>query len=186
MISRGSSWSRPVLVLVLYLGLAAAALVWGSVRGHPNVWRLAPADETHFWAGLLAGATLGLLTVFLSRLVVHRFEWARALHREFRALLSPLTDVEIVVLALASSLGEEIFFRGALMPVAGVWLSSAVFALLHIGPKIRYLPWTAGSFVAGLLFSGLYLWSGDLTGPVVAHFTINFLNLRHVAHYELR
>jgi membrane protease YdiL (CAAX protease family) len=186
MISRGSSWSRPVLVLVLYLGLAAAALVWASIRGQPNIWHPVTTGEPHFWLGACAGLALGLLVVFLSRLAVHRFEWARALHREFRALLSPLTDLEIVVLAAASSLGEEMFFRGALMPAVGIWVSSAVFALLHIGPRTRYLPWTVGSFVAGLLFSELFLWSGDLTGPVVAHFTINFLNLRHVAHYELR
>jgi hypothetical protein len=30
------------------------------------------------------------------------------------------------------------------------------------------------------------LWTGDLTGPVLAHFLVNFLNLRHVAQYELR
>lgn len=186
MISRGSSWSRPALVLVLYLSLAAAGVVWGSVRGQPNLWRWHEQSDPHFWSGLLIGAVLGLAIVFGSRLAVHRFEWARALHREFRALLSPLTDSEIVILALASSIGEELFFRGALMPVVGVWASSAVFALLHIGPRSRYLPWTVGSFVAGLLFCVLYRWSGDLTGPVVAHFTVNFLNLRHVASYELR
>lgn len=186
MISRGSSWSRPALVLVLYLSLAASALVWGGVRGEPNVWRPADGGETHVWSGICLGAALGLAIVFASRLTVHRFEWARSLHREFRSLLSPLTDAEIVVLAIASSVGEEMFFRGALTPSIGVWASSAVFALLHIGPKARYLPWTVGSFVAGVLFSELFLWSGDLTGPVLAHFTVNFLNLRHVAHYELR
>ena len=186
MISRGSSWSRPALVLVVYLSVAAAGVVWGSVRGQPNLWRVADHPDPRFWTGLLLGLALGLLIVFASRLSVHRFEWARALHREFRAMLSPLTDAEIVILAVASSVGEELFFRGALMPVIGVWASSAVFALLHIGPRARYLPWTIGSFVAGLLFSELYLWSGDLTGPVVAHFAVNFLNLRHVASYELR
>ena len=39
--SRGSSWSRPALVMVVYLGLGAAALGWGSLRGQPNVWHLA-------------------------------------------------------------------------------------------------------------------------------------------------
>jgi membrane protease YdiL (CAAX protease family) len=186
MISRGSSWSRPALVMVVYLSLAAAALVWSSVRGQPNLWRWPEQTELRIWSGLLIGGALGLAIVFGSRLVVHRFEWARSLHREFRALLSPLTDPEIVILAVASSVGEEMFFRGALMPVVGVWLSSAVFALLHIGPRARYLPWTLGSFAAGLLFCELYRWSGDLTGPVLAHFTVNFLNLRHVASYELR
>jgi len=173
-------------VLVLYLALGAAGLVWSSIRGQANIWRLPDGGETRFWSGLVLGLALGLIIVFASRLAVHRFEWARALHREFRSLLSPLTDLEIVVLAIASSVGEEMFFRGALMPVVGIWISSAVFALLHIGPRARYLPWTAGSFVAGVLFSQLFLWSGDLTGDVIAHFTVNFLNLRHVALYELR
>jgi membrane protease YdiL (CAAX protease family) len=63
-----------------------------------------------------------------------------------------------------------------------------VFALLHIGlpPRARHLPWTISSFVAGVVFGALYLWTGDLTGAVVAHFTVNFLNLRHVAQYDLR
>jgi membrane protease YdiL (CAAX protease family) len=186
MISRGSSWSRPALVLVVYLSLAAAGIVWASIRGEPNVWRPPREGEALVWSGMAIGLVLGLAIVFASRLAVHRFEWARSLHREFRALLSPLTDPEIVILALASSVGEEIFFRGALMPVIGIWVSSAVFALLHIGPRVRYLPWTIGSFVAGVLFCALYRWSGDLTGPVLAHFTVNFLNLRHVASYELR
>jgi membrane protease YdiL (CAAX protease family) len=186
MISRGSSWSRASLVLVLYLSMAAAALVWGSVRGQTNVWRLTAITDTKVWPGICIGVVLGLLIVFASRLAVHRFDWARSLHREFRSLLSPLSDAEIVVLAVASSVGEELFFRGALMPSIGVLASSAVFALLHIGPRGRYLPWTIGSFVAGLLFCALFRWSGDLTGPVLAHFTVNFLNLRHVSQYELR
>src|SRR5439155_26667986 len=121
-----------------------------------------------------------------SRLSVHRFEWARALHRDLRGLLGPLPDSEIVVLSLASSMGGQIFFRGAMMPVVGLSLSSGIFALLHIGPKVRFLPWTISSLIAGLMFGQLFLWSGDLTGPVVAHFTVNFLNLRYLAANDLR
>ena|SRR5581483_2520082 len=186
MYSRSSSWSRPTLVTVLYLGLGAAALGWSSLRGQPNLWQVADRKDPLVVTGILLGLGLGLGIVFLSRLAVHRFEWARALHREFRAMLSPLGDGEIVVLAAASSIGEEMFFRGALLPILGILGSSAIFALLHVGPKARYLPWTISSFVAGLIFAELFLWTGDLTGAVVAHFTINFLNLRHVARYDMR
>jgi membrane protease YdiL (CAAX protease family) len=82
--------------------------------------------------------------------------------------------------------GEEMFFRGALLPTIGLFASSAIFALLHIGPKARHLPWTASSFAVGLLFGAMFEWTGDLTGPIVAHFLVNFLNLRHVAQVELR
>jgi membrane protease YdiL (CAAX protease family) len=36
------------------------------------------------------------------------------------------------------------------------------------------------------MFGAIFIWTGDLTGPVLAHFLVNFLNLRHVAQYELR
>jgi membrane protease YdiL (CAAX protease family) len=186
--SRGSSWSRPVLVMALYLGMGAAALAWSSLRGQPNVWHLAgqPPAISMTFAGILCGLAAGLAIVFASRMALYRFDWARALHRELRHLLFPLQDFEIVVLAAASSVGEEMFFRGALLPVVGLVTSSAIFALLHIGPKLRHLPWTFSSFLAGLLFGAMFLWTGDLTGPVLAHFLINFLNLRHVAQVELR
>jgi membrane protease YdiL (CAAX protease family) len=172
--------------MVLYLGLGAAALVWGSLRGQSNVWQLPGHGEPQVLAGIVTGLALGLAIVFASRLALYRFDWARALHREFRHLLNPLTDREIIVLAVASSVGEEMFFRGALLPAIGLWGSSAVFALLHIGPKARHLPWTVSSFGAGLLFGAIFVWTGDLTGPVLAHFLVNYLNLRHVAQYELR
>lgn len=186
MTQRPTAWSRPALVLVLYMGLGATALFWSALRGNPNPWRAAGREDPQVLLGVVTGLAIGLGLVFLSRLAVHRFEWARALHRDFRALLGPLPDSEVVVLAAASSLGEELFFRGALLPAAGLLASSVVFALLHIGPRLRFLPWTFASFAAGLLFGQLFLWSGDLTGAVVAHFTVNFLNLRHLSQYDLR
>lgn len=186
--SGSSSWSRPVLVMTAYMALGMVALAWGNLRGHPNVWHLGGQEPvlSMTFAGILGGLAAGLLLVFASRMALYRFEWARSLHRDLRHMLFPLTDPEIVVLAAASSVGEEMFFRGALLPVVGLLASSAIFALLHIGPKARHLPWTLSSFGAGLLFGAMFLWTGDLTGPVIAHFLINFLNLRHVAAVELR
>ena len=121
----------------------------------------------------------------MSRLATHRFVWARNLHRSCRSLLGRLTGREILVLALASSVGEELLFRGALQPVLGLWLQALVFALLHIGPGWRFVPWTAWAFVMGLCFGLLFQWTGDLGGPIVAHFTINFLNLHYISRVEL-
>jgi membrane protease YdiL (CAAX protease family) len=180
------SWSRSGLVLVLYLALASAGVAWSSLRGDPSVWRLAGKPNPQVVPGIVAGLFIGLGFVFASRYATHRFEWGRALHRDLRNLLGPLTGSEILVLAAASAVGEEVFFRGALVPAAGLWLSSAIFALLHVGPKLRFLPWTFSSFVAGMMFGQLFLWTGDLGGPVVAHFTVNALNLRYLAMADLR
>ena len=174
------------MVLVIYLALAAVALVWATLRGDPNLWRLPERDDPQMIAGIVAGLLIGLGIVFASRMAVHRYEWARALHSDLRNLLGPLPDSEVVVLAAASSVGEEMFFRGVLVPAAGLILSSGIFALLHIGPKARYWPWTVSSFVAGMMFGQLFLWTGDLTGAVVAHSTVNFFNLRYISQYDLR
>jgi membrane protease YdiL (CAAX protease family) len=180
------SWSRPALVLVLYTSLASAGVAWSSLRGDASVWRVPGRDDAQVLLGIVAGLLIGLGFVFASRFATHRFEWGRALHRDLRALLGPLPGSEILVLALASAFGEEIFFRGALLPAIGLWASSAIFALLHIGPKLRFLPWTFSSFVAGLVFGQLFLWAGDLGGPVVAHFAVNALNLRYLAVTDLK
>jgi membrane protease YdiL (CAAX protease family) len=55
-----------------------------------------------------------------------------------------------------------------------------VFALLHVGPGKRFLPWTVSALVLGVAFGWLAAWTGSLGAPLVAHFTINFMNLRHI------
>ena len=172
--------SRSGLILFLYAGLALAAVGWGAARGHANVFVLPDVVTSRTHLGLAAGAALALVAVFLTRLATHRFEWARTLNREFHAILGPLDGGDIFLLAAASSVGEEALFRGAMLPHLGLFLSSALFALPHIGPGVRFLPWTLTSFFAGLAFGGLFQWSGDLAGSICAHFLINLLNLRYI------
>jgi membrane protease YdiL (CAAX protease family) len=59
-------------------------------------------------------------------------------------------------------------------------VQAAVFAALHIGPGRRVLPWTASALALGDAFGWLASWSGNLGGPIAAHFAINFLNLRFI------
>lgn len=180
-------WQRPALVSALYLAMASAGVAWANLRSDDSVWRW---DGKGPFAGpglgMLLGVGVALCFVLGSRFSSHRYEWGRALHQDLRARLGPMSNLEILFLAGASSLGEEIFFRGALFPVVGIWLSSLIFALLHVGPKLRFLPWTIASFGAGAAFCLLFQWSGDLSGPVVAHFTVNLLNLRYLSVTDLR
>jgi membrane protease YdiL (CAAX protease family) len=178
--------SRAGLILALYGGLALLALLISAGRDDIDIYRIAGRSTPLLLAlSPLIGLAVGLLVVFLSRFAVHRFDWARRLHGDFRSILGPLTGREILVLALASSVGEELLFRGALQPMIGVWMQALVFALLHIGPGVRFLPWTASAFGVGLLFGWLFQFTGDLGGPIVAHFAINFMNLHFIARFEI-
>ena len=179
--------SRAGLILALYGGLAAIAVVIAAVRGDFNIYLLEGVETSplRLAASLAIGVAIGLAFVFLSRLAVHRFSWARQLHRDFRGILGKLSSKEILILAVASSVGEELLFRGALLPWLGLWPQAVIFALLHIGPGARFLPWTLSSFGIGVLFGYLYLWTGDLGAPIAAHFVINYLNLHFIARVEL-
>jgi membrane protease YdiL (CAAX protease family) len=172
--------------LALYGGLALIAFAWAALEGRPDLYYFAGRPTlTRLVLSPLVGIAFGLLVVFLSRVAVHRLEWARVLHREFHAVVHELSSREIVLLAVASSVGEELFFRGALLPKVGLLASSALFALLHVRLQARFLPWTAMSFLMGALLGLLYTRFGDLGGPIAAHFIINLLNLNYISRREL-
>ncbi len=177
--------SRATLVLGLYGGLALLGLLLSAGRGDADVYTA--GDRAAWWhlASPVLGLVLGLLVVLASRVAVARLGWARGLHRDFRALLGDVSSREIVVLAIASAIGEEVLFRGALQPWIGLWPQAALFALLHVGPGRRFLPWTLWALVMGLVFGALVQLTGDLGGAIVAHFTINFLNLHYIARVDL-
>jgi hypothetical protein len=178
--------SRAGLVLALYGGLALAAVLISAGRADVDIYRI-QGTSTPLMLGLspLLGIAVGLLVVLLTRVAVRRFRWARLMHRDFRSVLGPTQSREILILALASAIGEELLFRGALQPWIGIWLQAGVFALLHIGPGVRFLPWTASAFVLGIGFGYMVAWTGDLGGPITAHFVINYLNLHFITRVDL-
>ena len=177
--------SRASLVIGLYGAMGIVAFLIAAGRGDPDLYRLGGSPLAwQLAAGPAIGVALGLAVVGLTRLATRRFQWARELHTSFRDLLGPLTAREIVILAIASSIGEELLFRGALLPWFGLWWQALVFALLHVGPGRRFLPWTASALVLGIAFGALATETGNLGGPIAAHFTINFLNLRFITRSQ--
>jgi len=172
--------SRTTLVIGLYGALALTGLMLSSGRGDPDVYRLIERPPWVLLVSPLLGLALGLGVVGLTRIAVARWAWAQTLNSSFREVLGPLTGREVFVLAASSSIGEELLFRGALMPWWGLWPSVLAFGLLHIGPGRRFLPWTLSALGLGLAFSVLARTTGDLGGPIVAHFVINLLNLRFI------
>src|SRR5215470_11445284 len=165
--------SRASMVIGLYGAMTLVALVIAAGRGDPDLYRFASEPRWALLAGPIVGFLVGLGVVGLSRVGTRHFAWVRD-------LLGPLTGREILILALGSSIGEELLFRGALLPWLGPWWQAVVFALLHVGPGRRFLPWTALALVAGVGFGWLAVWTTNLGAPIAAHFTINFLNLRFI------
>jgi membrane protease YdiL (CAAX protease family) len=168
------------LALGFYSILWIVAVAWRrGLQGAP-LW-LAEADGQVHWlrdgiAGLLAGGAV----IWLSSELTRRTRVGARLARSLAEAIGPVGVREAWLLALASGIAEEAFFRGALQPVAGLWLASAIFAAAHFVPRRDLLPWSAFSLGAGLLLGGLYEITGNLLAPTVAHVTINGVNLRRL------
>jgi hypothetical protein len=126
------------------------------------------------------GALLGAATVLVSRMLTRRAKWARALHAALRPAVRDVDGGTIAVMALASGVGEELFFRGLLVPVVGVVVSSVAFGLLHQVRGPARWAWAAWAFAMGVLFALVFVITGSLVGAIVAHVAINGANLRFI------
>ncbi|HVH46067.1 MAG TPA: CPBP family intramembrane glutamic endopeptidase, partial [Labilithrix sp.] len=151
--------------------------------------------ETDAWLGLpdwarhglsvAAGVLLAVLTVRATRLFVKRWGWAKMLHADLRPAVRDAGDGTILVLGIASGVAEELFFRGLLAPALGLVFSSLAFGALHqLRGRIGWI-WATWAAVMGLLFGGVFLATGSLVGPIIAHASINVMNLRFLRDTEV-
>ncbi|HSI03467.1 MAG: lysostaphin resistance A-like protein [Myxococcota bacterium] len=172
-------------LVTFYGATLAVAMAFLIARGHLET--LIPEPRFMSWFGSIAGGlAVGGVMVVLSRLSTAKFAWAANLADEFRSVLAGVERRGVLPVALFSALAEEALFRGLLQPSLGLWLTAAIFGVLHIGPTPRFAPWTVMAFGAGLLFGGLFAWSGNIVAPFLAHFFVNYLNLRYLVPHTRR
>lgn len=181
-------------VIVFYSLLGGIAALIGALAFDLNVAIPFPDKKYDPGLSMLLGAALGLAVVVLSRVLDRYFEWSRALTRTLKGVLGNVTRSDALILAVASSVGEELLFRGLLLPKVGLIASSIIFGLVHgIGPGSprqmldtakRFMPLVIAATVMGFAFGWLVEYTGDVLAAVVAHFTINFLNIAEMYRKE--
>lgn len=181
-------------VTIFYLFLAALAWGLAAIFGDLDllVWHNRHSTSVYFDAGL--GVGVGLVTVAVSQILDRTTTWAENLGREFGKVLGEIDMSAAFIFATASAIGEELLFRGFLQQILSVsvfggpygdWIalvvSTLVFGLLHMGPDIKkFWPWTAMALLLGGVFGWMYLYTGNILAPMVAHFTVNFFNLQAI------
>jgi len=131
-------------------------------------------------ASLLLGGAFAALVLIVTRRLLQRASWARALHSKLRPFIRDADDAAIGLMALASGVAEEIFFRGFLSVVIGVWLSSLIFGALHQVRGAGRWGWALSALVVGIGMGLIYALTGQLVGCIVAHVAINAVNLRYI------
>ena len=174
-----------IRVFAILLLLEALALLLGGLG---MAWIRAPfcrvchpaRDLDAFF--LLYWSLVGL-EALLSRLAPASFGATEELMRQLGRQLAktPRPRLLALVMALASALGEEVFFRGfllsllarALGPGPGLLLAALVFALFHPVPDRRAWLYPLYVLFAGVLFGLAYLLTGSLVPGILAHFLYN-------------
>lgn len=150
--------------------LVGAGLLLRRLTNHDQV-PLFQTGHALLRAGI--GAAVGAVLASINALLVSRlgvFSRVRRLAHHAVDGIEPRWHTLLVV-ALAAAFGEEIFFRGALDPVAGRWLTAVAFVAVHGALRIRdrnSLLFAVFLYAASIGLSALNAWRG-LECAIAAH-----------------
>lgn len=168
--------------LVIYGLLSVITLGVAFARDKSPIETTSWLDVLPLWSrhilSVVAGTVLAMSTIQATRLMVRHWTSAKLLHSDLRPVVHDAADGTLLVLGVASGVAEELFFRGLLAPLLGLVLSSLAFGALHQLRGRAGIVWTIWAGIMGFLFGGLFLATGSLLGPIVAHAAINVVNLR--------
>lgn len=121
--------------------------------------------------GLLAGGSIGLLSIGLMKLPsFYKILDEYAIIRQVKELsISPL---QIVYVSLIAGITEEILFRGAIQPVIGIWWTSLIFIGIHGYLRFQSIPqfvYSLFTYSLSAVLGFLFIYFG-LISAIAAHF----------------
>ena len=163
-------------VYLLLAALSCGLIAWRVDSG--SVFSPFSLPSERWGLHLVATLLIVLAAHLLTRFAVALWPLFADNCRDLLAWLGPVTRGQILVLALVSGVGEELFFRGWLLNEAGWMFSSLLFGAVHIPPNRKWFYWPAFAFGMGLILGGLCIWSGSILYAVILHVGINYLNIR--------
>jgi membrane protease YdiL (CAAX protease family) len=157
--------------------IALGAYVLGDIVERPPGDRIAWNLGDALW-GLVAAVPMLLALIVLIRLPIAAIERLREFSREFLIpMFRGATWSQLILISALAGLGEEMLFRGLIQHglmesiggtagiVAGLALGSITFGLAHAATRTYAI--VAG--LVGLYLGGVFLMSGNLLVPIVAH-----------------
>lgn len=169
------AWQQAIALAALaVLGVGA----WTRRNWRAALERLALHRPTSRQFAFAAGAVAGLLAFdYLWSVGWHWLDpegYARIGGISKQLLGSLFNPLGAVTLGLSAGLGEETLFRGALLPRFGLFLSSLLFAMVHV--QYAFSPALAEVFVIGLAL-GLVRLKANTTACILVHAAYNFLSV---------
>lgn len=168
--------------------LILVAIVLGWIAG------IDPFENLHFnqdafFYGLIGTAPLFLLLIALSQFNVSSLQDIRKILLDtLGSSLQHLQWQDLLVLSAIAGVAEEVLFRGVLQPwletawgmTAGLWVSNAIFGLVHAVTPLY-------AVLAGLIgiYLGLSMDYGEqrnLLTPIIIHGVYDFLAFMAIMH----
>jgi membrane protease YdiL (CAAX protease family) len=112
-------------------------------------------------------------------------EWIRSKEKQAEGATKFLTTFHstfellaaLIVIAVIPAVGEEVLFRGIIQRSltywtanthVAIWIAAALFSAIHV-QFLGFFP----RMLLGALFGYLYVWSGSIWVPILAHFVNN-------------
>ncbi len=163
-------------MVVLYVPVIAGCLAY--VRWTAGPYGLLVRTLGHDPVlGLALGLGASLPVILLSRWLTPRVPALERLARGLGRMTGPIPGHSAVLVAAVSALAEELLFRAVIQHQLGAVLGVVLFAAAHVPFERELRLWPVFALGAGVLFAGLYAYTGSVLAPTVAHFAINAVNL---------
>jgi membrane protease YdiL (CAAX protease family) len=160
------------------MGLVGFEIMWWY---HKNVAvAFAVNDVDWFLTGRVAATSIAFL-LLLHLVFEEYFPSYRSMKRVFGRLFAGLHWWQVLLLAVLSSVAEEILFRGAIQPFLGVGVTAVLFGLMHLDPMKKSMIWTVWAFTGGVILGMADRVTGHLWAPVLIHFGVNSISLGRAA-----
>ena len=133
---------------------------------------------------VLAGLAL-FFGIVLFSLVLSAFSTATnvQLPTNVQAVLAGTPLYFMIFTFLISPINEEIFFRGFLVPRAGIIISAVLFAIVHI--SYISVSEIAAALFFGLLAGYVYKKTQSLYPSIIAHMIINFITITSIISFGM-
>ncbi|MBX7169103.1 MAG: CPBP family intramembrane metalloprotease [Pirellulales bacterium] len=147
----------------------------------------------------LSGALTGLaatvpMLIVLAALLGLPWPPFRRLRAAWEESIAPVfhdwSPWEVASLALVAGVGEEMLFRGVIQAATAGWLGSlaglAVASVLFGLPHAITFTYAVAATLLGAYLGWLFLSTGNLLAPIVAHAVYDFVALEYLIHASRR
>lgn len=157
-------------------------LVVGLMIGHylhdslATAW--APAAASFSVSQLIILGCLGAGLISIMSYVMEDLASSYRSVREYMvSLVGQLSLMGALYLGVLSAVAEEVLFRMAIQPSVGVFVTSLMFALLHLGPGRALSVWSLLAFLSSLILGWTYDATANLWPAVIGHIGVNLISV---------